>query len=91
MYFPFLKLYKIGITLQKHGVAKRYASEDQTYIILNEELYEDGRDAYIKEQQLIRKYSDYRYKGDNPFNLGGYTECFTQNVLDTYFNKNKEK
>lgn len=91
IYFPFLQLYKIGITLATNGVQKRYSSESQTYIILYERYYTDGKEAYIQEQQLLRKYTNYKYKGDNPFNLGGYTECYTRDVLSTYLNKNKEK
>jgi hypothetical protein len=72
--------YKIGIT--NRSVAERFSKHDLEKIsILNTLYYTHGRDAYEHEQQLLRDFERYRYKGDTILNSSGSTEMFTRDVL----------
>lgn len=82
LYFPFLQLYKLGITLQRRGIEKRYEIEPQTYIIYDTIIYNTGKEAYEKEQQLLTTYENVRYTGPKLLKNGN-TELFHINIFET--------
>ncbi len=70
--------YKIGITTQ--SVEKRFAGEQLPYKILGTRRYKSGRTAYIKEQEILQKYSSNRCM--QVFVLkSGNSELFNKNIL----------
>lgn len=82
VYFPAFKAYKIGITLESRGISKRFSNEvGIEYIVLQSTLYSTGKEAYLKEQQILKNNSQHKYKGPKFFKKGGETECFNIDVL----------
>lgn len=63
LHFYERNIYKIGITMQRIGIKKRYECEKEPFNIIQEILYIRGEDAYYKEQSMLKKYSDYKYTG----------------------------
>ena len=83
VYFPAFKAYKIGITLESRGIAKRFISETGLeYIVLKSTLYKTGKEAYLKEQQILKENSQNKYKGPKFFKKGGESECFNIDILE---------
>lgn len=80
LYFPFLQMYKLGITLQRRGVEKRYEIETQSYIVCDTILYNEGKEAYEEEQRLLEKHNAVRYTGPKLLRNGN-TELFFINIL----------
>ena len=73
-------LYKIGIT--NRTVHQRFNLEELSKIeIVKLEKFEIGADALAKEQEILKKYSEYVYKGV-PILVSGNTELFTCNVFE---------
>ena len=73
-------LYKIGIT--NRIVAERFSLKELKIIqIIKQETFLLGKDAYDKEQEILKKYSEYIYKGPRVLNNGN-TELFTCNVFE---------
>jgi transcription initiation factor IIE alpha subunit len=70
--------YKIGIT--NKTIKKRFRSERTPYIILMDLYYDDGKIPQSKEQVILRKYKEYKYKG-KAFLRDGNTELFTKDIL----------
>ena len=70
--------YKIGIT--NGTVTKRFQKDKTPYIVIKETVFKLGKDAYGKEQAILKKFSQWRYKG-HPFLIDGNTELFTRDVL----------
>ena len=83
IYFPKHKLYKIGITMERVGIKKRYSTEYEEFEVLEEILFTNGKEAYLKEQELLNKYKDYIYKGPKIFIKGGDTELLIKNIALT--------
>ena len=82
VYFPAFKAYKIGITLESRGITKRFISETGLeYIVLKSTLYKTGKEAYLKEQQILKENSQHKYKGPKFFKKGGESECFNIDIL----------
>ncbi|MDB9950268.1 hypothetical protein OAD56_02560 [Gammaproteobacteria bacterium] len=73
--------WKIGIT--NHSVKERFAGADfEKITVLKIWEFEKGVDAYIKEQEILKKYSPLRYTGiEKPLKTGN-TELFIQDVLN---------
>lgn len=72
------ELYKIGIT--NRTVQERFNLTDLKKIeIIKQRTYENGKDAYDKEQEILKKYSEYRYTGE-PVLQGGNTELFSVDI-----------
>jgi hypothetical protein len=72
--------YKVGIT--NRDVARRFNKTDLRKITVIDTLYYNiGRDAYEHEQQLLKDFEQYRYKGEPVLKSGGSSELFTRDVL----------
>lgn len=72
-------LYKVGIT--NRTISQRFSLTDLSKIeIVNKKLYQNGADAYAKEQSMLKKYEAVRYKGPKILSSGN-TELFTEDVL----------
>lgn len=72
--------YKIGIT--NRTVPKRFSNKELQIIeVLKIWYYKNGQEAYDKEQEILKKYSEYKYKGHNLLQKGN-TELFSKSVLD---------
>lgn len=73
-------LYKIGIT--NRMVNERFSLKELKIIqIIKQETFALGQEAYDKEQEILKKYSKYKYKGPRILSYGN-TELFTCNVFD---------
>jgi len=71
--------YKIGIT--NLSVKKRFSEYERQFMtVIKIEEFELGMDAYNKEQSILKKYKQFRYKGDNILESGN-TELFIYDVL----------
>lgn len=72
-------VYKIGIT--NNSVNDRFLARDLDNIeIIKEWYYENGEEAYAREQKILQEFRDYRYSGD-PILSSGNSEMFTIDVL----------
>jgi len=79
-------LYKIGIT--NLTIKQRFPNEDLKRIrVVKIWNFEDGKDAANKEREILKKYSRFRYNGENVLVGAGNTELFSTDVLnlDYYF------
>ena len=75
-------IYKIGIT--NYDVIQRYRRDRWLLPIVDiqEIEYEDGNEAHLKERELIRKYSQYRFNDDaRVFEVTENSEVFTINIF----------
>ena len=71
--------YKIGIT--NLSVSERYSNEElQDITIIEEWEFENGQEAYKKEQEILKRYKHLRYKGEGLLKSGN-TELFLFDVL----------
>ena len=71
--------YKIGIT--NRSVSERYTNEElQDINIIEEWEFENGQEAYEKEQEILKRYRHLRYKGKDLLKSGN-TELFLFDVL----------
>ena len=71
-------LYKIGVT--NRTVNERFSITDLSKIeVVKQDTYLLGQDALDKEQEIIKKYKEYRYKGPNILESGN-TELFTEDI-----------
>lgn len=74
------ELYKIGIT--NRTVQERFNLTDlQKIEIVKQRRYENGQDAYDKEQEILKKYEQYKYNGPNVLESGN-TELFTVDIRE---------
>ena len=72
-------LYKIGIT--NLSIKERFRKRDMENItIVDIEQFEIGQDAYNKEQDILKLYSDFKYAGE-PVLESGNTEVFINDIL----------
>ena len=70
--------YKIGIT--NLSVEKRYSLAELSCIkTLFEISYEIGQDAYNKEQEILKEFSEFKYNGPKLLNRGN-TELFIKDI-----------
>lgn len=79
--------YKIGIT--NYTVNKRFRKNERKMIsILYTEYFENGKDAYNKEQKILKKFNDYKYEGVQILERGD-SEIFTIDIRE-YINLEEE-
>lgn len=78
VYFPTLKLWKIGVT--KHNIRSRFMNEKLPVETLLEVTYPTAKLAYDMETLLLRATKEHTYKGI-PVLLSGNTELRTANQL----------
>ncbi len=76
--------YKIGITSK--SVKERYAEDlaDPNFKleILEETMFENGKPAYEAEQELIKRFEQFRYKGEYELLFGGNSELFDRDIRE---------
>ena len=87
IYFPTLNIYKIGITVERIGVAKRFKQDKIQFITVSTRLFQDGIEAYELEQLLHRKYKKFEYTKTEPLIGGGNSELFAipyEELKDVY-------
>jgi len=77
---PVRTVYKIGVT--NRSVKERFDTDDLDKITAIRTCdYDVGREAYEKEQEILRQNTQYRYTGiDKPL-LNGNTELFIKDIL----------
>ncbi len=74
-------LYKIGIT--KRSIKKRFEQERKVNIkIIKTWKYKTGKEAWLKEQEIIEKFKEFRYLGENILIDGGNSELFIKDILE---------
>lgn len=79
-------LYKVGIT--NRTVNERFTLKELKSIeIIAQKLYQTGQEAYIREQDLLKKYKHYKYHGPKVIDSGN-TELFTEDILRKELNEN---
>jgi ribosomal protein L44E len=72
--------YKIGIT--NRTIRERFSVEDlQKIEVLKTWKYKKGEDAYKREQEILNKFDEFRYKGNEQILESGNTELFIKDVL----------
>ena len=71
--------YKIGITNRK--TSERFNREKISYKVIKETHYLLGKDAHTQEQDILKNFAKYRYKGHSFLTMRGDTELFTKDVL----------
>lgn len=73
-------VYKIGIT--NLCVKRRFRRNDREKIqVIETWKYPIGQDAYEKEQQILKLYAEFKYKGDDILTSNGNSELFTVDIL----------
>jgi Zn finger protein HypA/HybF involved in hydrogenase expression len=70
--------YKIGVTADT--LKERFKGYDLDYKVLLYEEYIRPQDARFKEQQILEKFDEFRYK-EKVLKYGGDSELFTKDVL----------
>lgn len=71
--------YKIGIT--NNTVRKRFSKDELKIIeVLSTHRFENGNEAYLKEQEILMRYKEYKYLGPDLLKSGN-TELFSIDVL----------
>ena len=74
----FIRTNKIGIT--NLSVKERYSLVEMSCItILFEISYDLGKDAYSKEQEILKEFSAFKYRGKHLLNRGN-TELFIEDI-----------
>ena len=79
IFIPSKNIYKIGVA--RKGSIERYKQESFKIEIIQEELFEDGYEAYQKEQEIIQANKHLAWLPSEDEKFGGWTECFTENVI----------
>jgi hypothetical protein len=72
-----IQVYKIGVT--NRTVQRRHSVEPTPYKIIWQQKFDDGQIPWEMEQDILVKYKEYQYKGNEL--RDGNTECFTHDVL----------
>ena len=72
--------YKIGIT--NCTVKERFSIKDLRKIeVVRTWKYENGEDAWKKEQEILKDFNEYKYKGNEQILESGNIELFIKDVL----------
>ncbi len=79
VYFPNLRLWKIGITSKT--VKERFRTEKEQVEILQYKHFADGYTAHMIEQYILNTYYTSAYKGEKVL-CSGNTELYAQDILD---------
>ncbi len=86
IYFPKINKYKIGITIERSGLINRFCKAVYgDFIEIETKLFNTGKEAFIMEQFLLKKYKEYKYIGPKLLPAGN-TELFNK---DLRINNNK--
>lgn len=99
-YIKINDLYKIGITVyderykdvENNVIEGRYRrnKKDNIFIeFISGIVYEDGYEAYKKEQQILNDYKEYKYTNEDMRWFGGYSELFSFNIMKSVRNLSK--
>jgi len=72
--------YKIGITIQT--VKERLGPEYKNFIILAVWQFDNGREAFYTEQEILQEYDEFRVSNERFVAMGGKTEFFMEDVLE---------
>ena len=82
IFIPSKNIYKIGVSMNRQGGTKgRYKNESFEIEIIQEELFEDGYEAWKLEQEIIQANKHLAWCPSKEEKFGGWTECFTENVI----------
>ena len=82
IFIPSKNLYKIGVA--RKGTLNRYKRETFDIEIIQEELFEDGYEAYKLEQKIIQANKQHAWSPSKEEKFVGWTECFTENIKESY-------
>ena len=89
-YVKINEFWKIGITLHEKyekiedSIISRFKLDINNGIkfeILKGKIYEDGSEAYLKEQKILFEFSEQQYNGDKFLIRHGETEMFTRDIF----------
>ena len=82
IFIPSKNLYKIGLAMDRYGgVEGRYRRESFIVETIQSELFQDGYQAYEKEQNIINNNKVWAWEPEDEYKFGGWTECFTKNII----------
>lgn len=76
-------IYKIGITKRSHILDRfwiDYVKSKTDIEVLFRHKYQTGKEAHTMEQEIIKEFYDYSYKGSSPLIRTKTTEMFTKNI-----------
>ncbi len=87
-YLKINNLYKVGITLYrkniKNSIYKRFITDIKhnkiKVEILKIEIFDDGSEAYLKEQDILKKFKEYKYLEEDMKWFSGHTELFSEDI-----------
>jgi len=80
-----LTAYKIGITTKK-DVLDRFKEENVTVEVIKQWTFEEGKEAFTKEQEVLREFKSFKHPNGIFFlQNGGATELFYADVLGLDF------
>ena len=74
-------LYKIGIT--NKTIKDRHRANFDTITVLRQRCYQNGADAYRKEQEIIQNNIPFLYRGPALLKSGN-SELFEKNIVDSF-------
>lgn len=78
-------IYKVGITKRSYILDRfwiDYVKKDTTIEVLYKIKYNTGKEAHIKEQEIIKQYSNYKYTGTSPLLRTRTSEMFTIDISE---------
>lgn len=78
-YIKFINLNKWKIGITSKTVKERFRGEVEPYEIIEDVLYENGKEAWLEEQRLLDTFSKDLYFGPNLLNSGN-TELFNIDI-----------
>jgi len=73
-------LYKIGVT--NYTINKRFCKNDlKKIIVLKTFPYRVGEEALQEEKKILKRFKNYKYRGDKILDSGGNSELFIKDIL----------
>lgn len=83
LYLPEYNVYKIGITLVRIGIKRRFKQENKKVKIkvVYSQYFLDGKYAYAKEQKILKKFKS--VKTNKNLLVSGNSELFHTNIFNT--------
>ena len=91
IYFPKLKLYKVGVTMKRIGISKRFKNETNSFKVLAFTVFKTGRIAYKLEQFILNRIVKEPVKTNGPL-IDGNSETFIKPIEEKWvkriFNEN---
>lgn len=76
-------VFKVGITKRSHILDRfwiDYTKSKTSIEVLFKHKYQTGKEAHAMEQDIIKEFCDYSYKGPSPLIGTKTTEMFTKNI-----------